>query len=278
MVYKCTAQLCRRGVVAVKQIPKQTNIQDRCVLTDVFSEIACMDMLRFEAHICQIYDYGVDQNGYWMVLKYYDTTLKKWRLKLRGSIQENLPLLLGVYKQVLKAVACLHGHGIVHYDIKLDNVLVNLKSRRKLDVSLADFGESSILQGPDVLECKNRGTEILKPPEMLLLEKAANRNLVSHDRRRRIGTSEAADIWALGLLVWELLSGDYLFEGLDFSTFWARVTGVSGEPVLQEEQAALLPPAVANYIRSLLVREPSRRPTIVGALRGLAKLSPSATT
>ncbi|CAE8591727.1 unnamed protein product, partial [Polarella glacialis] len=112
--------------VAIKQIPKQTNIKDRCVFFDVFSEIVCMDSVRFEDHVCHIYDYGVDESGYWIVLKWYNSTLKKWRDSLAGSMNDNLPVLLAVFKQILKAIRILHKKDIVHYDLKCDNIMIEL--------------------------------------------------------------------------------------------------------------------------------------------------------
>lgn len=318
-VYRCSTQLSEEGTVAVKQIPKQSSIQDRCVFYDVFNEVACLDAIRFEGDVCQLFDYGTDESGYWIVMKYYPTTLKKWRSSLRGSLTQNLPVLVAVYRQVLQAISVLHRHGIVHYDLKCDNIMIDL-DKAKLpggllasaaataaaggaepvredgpscaeapsfavettrrawqggewlpQVALADFGESRMMTSAEELDTRNRGTEIVKCPEMLELEKFGKKEGNCYDRRKRVGTNSTADIWSLGCLLFELLTGRYLFQDDDFGMFWARVTGrMTGRDrdVLSEANEQLLEGCMplVEFIRYMLVRDPQRRPTIAAAV------------
>jgi len=311
-VYRCNVQLSADGTIAVKQIPKQNNIQDRCVFFDVFSEVVCLDTLRFQGHVCQLYDYGADETGYWIVMKYYSTTLKKWRDSLRGSIADNLPAMLAVYRQVLQAMAVMHRHGIVHYDLKCDNIMIDLDKANQNggvlsaavastaagageegraeapmavevvggqvaqdsapQVAVADFGESRMMESPDELDMRNRGTEIIKCPEMLELEKFGKKDSNVHDRRKHVGTNASADIWSLGCLLFELLAGRYLFQDDDFGTFWARITGRmqgTDQDVVSDANVERLEGCtpLVEFIRYMLVREPQHRPTISAVLR-----------
>lgn len=349
-VYQCGVKLNERETVAVKQIPVQTAIQDRCVFFDVFSEVACLDAVRYESHVCQIYDYGVDETSYWIVMKCYSTTLSKWRASLQGSMGENLPVLLAVFKQILLAVHTLHWHGIVHYDLKCDNIMVDMErvggptaprvqllgapleedvhmgegSSRdwglssatwaspvkeeeepsSLDgaggsdvhmrvaedsavarheesaprIALADFGESRMFGDPDEVDTRNRGTELIKGPEMLEIANVAKREGNNFDRRRRIGTDKSADMWSLGCLCFEVMTGCYLFGEDDMSTFWARVMGkmhtADGDVVSQancrrlENNASLI-----ELIRYMMVRNPQQRPSIEAVIRKYESLA-----
>ncbi|CAJ1446522.1 unnamed protein product [Effrenium voratum] len=226
--------------VAIKQIPQQKNIQDHCVFVDVFTEISCLDTVRFEDHLCHIYDFGVEESCYWIVMKYYTTTLKKWRASL-GQMKDHLPVLLAVFKQVLKGLAVLHQHDIIHYDLKCDNIMVEVTPRSAWSpqstaaspsedsglevpkVALGDFGESRIMENSQELDMRNRGTEIIKGPEMLELEVVSRRDSKVHDRRKRVGTNKAADIWSLGCLFFELLTGRFLFQEITTSPPTGRV-------------------------------------------------------
>merc|ERR1719389_387323 len=121
-------------------------------------------------------------------MKYYPTTLKKWRDELPGSVGENLAVLLGVFAQVLDAVQGLHSRGVVHYDLKCDNIVMNPEEEIRLPgelgvdappvpvVALGDFGESRMMESEEDAYClRNRGTEHLKSPEMLAIAKYVNK-------------------------------------------------------------------------------------------------------
>jgi len=274
-VYRCDVLLGGIGTVAIKQISKQASIQDRCVCHDVFSEVACLDAVRFESHVCQLFDYGVDESGYWIVMRYYPTSLKKWRGMLNGSLNEHLPLLLVVYRQILKAIQALHRHGIVHYDLKCDNIMVDvdMNSTNQIPcIAVADFGESRMMAAEDELDTRNRGTEIVKCPEMLEFERISKKEASHFDRRKRLGTNEAADIWSLGCLIFELLTTRFLFQDDDYGTFYCRVTGKmledSGGDVISDANKSLLDNnrPVIDFIHSMLPRDPQRRPNIDTAL------------
>eukprot|EP00928_Gymnodinium_smaydae_P037382 TRINITY_DN2595_c0_g1_i1.p1 TRINITY_DN2595_c0_g1~~TRINITY_DN2595_c0_g1_i1.p1 ORF type:complete len:3301 (-),score=452.63 TRINITY_DN2595_c0_g1_i1:143-9151(-) len=392
-VYTCSVPLGERLTVAVKQIPKQMNIQDRCVFFDVFSEVSCLDAARFENSVCQLYDYGVDENSYWIVMKFYATTLKKWRESLDGTMSENLPLLMAVFREILKALYTLHWHGIVHYDLKCDNVMIDFdrggvgvadqhcsagsicggpplprvllrevwprsdggvpdntdcrtssaagmeepgdaaavsswgrpvlreededteerEKARAADTSalatsaakaagvapatspaesgtdeaipciaLADFGESRMFTSMDELDTRNRGTELIKCPEMLVIESFGKREGSRFDRRKRVGTDHSADIWSLGCLLFELLTGRFLFGDEDIGSFWARVTGnmdaSSDSDIVSEANCRRLEgnAAVIELIRYMLVRNPMHRPTIEAVLARFEATLPEA--
>ncbi|KAF4675597.1 hypothetical protein FOL47_007549 [Perkinsus chesapeaki] len=316
-VYRCdtvldaesvdTEQRGRNEVVAVKLVKKHPSIRDRCVLFDVFNEIACLEEGRFDNYMTEIFDYGYDGCSYWIVMRCYHMTLTTWRAKLMGNMDDNLMLLLETYQKVLAAVAKLHRDGLVHYDLKCDNIMV-LESGggpawRPVRgggpaVVLADFGESRVLEGPEYTDLciRNRGTEFVKPPEMLTIERALRRDDAAFDRRRSVGTTTASDIWSVGCLLYELLTGHYLFYNDDWIRFFMRLTGGGGRgdagpspaaagrspaaaslaapDILTEENVEMLhhKKALCDFIRFMLIRDPQCRPTIATALHRFHRL------
>jgi serine/threonine protein kinase len=78
-VYEATTGLEDPEKVAIKKMAVPVSIEDRCVLHDIFNEISCLEELRLEGSITDLYDYGVDQTDYYIVMKLYPTSVKKWR-------------------------------------------------------------------------------------------------------------------------------------------------------------------------------------------------------
>jgi serine/threonine protein kinase len=134
-----------------------------------------------------LYDYGVDDENYWLVMKYYICSLRAWRKRQTRSLKENLPLYLNVFMCVLNTMQFLGDHNTNHYDLKCDNFLLQPlhksipeeeifnqpTSTPNFTVALADFGEAKIYPpGPEnealQYTFRNRGTEYIKSPEMLM--------------------------------------------------------------------------------------------------------------
>ncbi len=88
----------------------------------------------------------------------------------------------------------MHQRKIVHRDLKLENVLLNSKENETLDVRLADFGISSFVPNDDFL-FKKCGTPSYIAPEIL----------------RGLGYDSKADIFSLGSMMFNLMSGRFLF-------------------------------------------------------------------
>lgn len=78
------------------------------------------------------------------------------------------------------------------------------------------------------LTVRNRGTEYIKSPEMLMVANAHKKGRDTYDRRKREGAGAASDVWSMGCLLAEVVLGDWLFYDPDWIRFFIRLTR-SGE-------------------------------------------------
>jgi hypothetical protein len=152
--------------------------------------------------------------------------------------------------QVLEGLAHAHAHGIVHRDVKPANVL--LADGRGISVKLFDFGLALIHEEQGLTAAGDiPGTLAYISPERLRGESAG----------------PPADIWAVGVLLWEALAGFHPFWG---GTLVDTAKSIErGAPTLRQQRPDL-PRSVVSCVDRALSVVPGRRPTaagLVGALR-----------
>lgn len=146
LIFSCRTSLAMPNQLAIKQMTLPESIYGRCVLNDIFTEISCLENFRLEPHVTDVYDYGVTESNYVIVMKKYPFSLRQWR-KMQKS--PSLSTLLGIFKEILKVVKLLHDNSVTHYDIKADNILLDCENEEALEegryaVVFGDFGECKI--------------------------------------------------------------------------------------------------------------------------------------
>jgi serine/threonine protein kinase len=138
-------------------------------------------------------------------------------------------------ERLAKALIALHENGILHLDLKPDNVLVRTKD--PLDVVLTDFGIASILDEEFSKKMTDiKGTSLYQSPESL---------------SGVVGPK--SDYWSLGIILLEMLQHKHPFEGLQRQVIYYRLT-TAGIPI-----PGHLPPRWINLLKGLLTRNPEIR-------------------
>jgi len=145
-----------------------------------------------------------------------------------------------VAAQVLEALAHAHGRGIVHRDVKPSNVL--LAESDVLDVRLLDFGLAQMEEFDTLTAIGDvPGTLAYVSPERLLGKEA----------------TAAADVWAVGVMLWEALAGRHPFRTESLGETSRRIQ--AGAPPLDTVRADL-PVEIKRAVGSALALNPVRRP------------------
>lgn len=156
-----------------------------------------------------------------------DGSLSKWLEKHQGkapSVDSAVEMTLGI----LAGLEHLHGRGIIHRDLKPDNILLQRETPR-----LADFGIARILKTTSQSTAAT-GTPVYMPPE-------------AFDGKRSVQT----DIWSVGVIFYQLLTGRLPFPQTDMASLLAAI--ISKEP-------AQLPVVIAEPIRAVVQRALQKEP------------------
>jgi serine/threonine-protein kinase len=204
--------------------------------------------------------YGLDQaNGKpFLVLELVEGEELAQRLK-RGPVP--LDEALPIAKQVAEALEEAHEHGIVHRDLKPANIKLTLDGKVKvLDFGLARAysGEGEGTSTTDVSHSPTRtgGTEL-----GVILGTAA---YMSPEQGRGKRVDRRADIWAFGVVLFEMLTGKRLFGGETNSDTLAAV--LTREPDWRALPATV-PAGVQTLLHACLVRDPKQRLRDIGEAR-----------
>lgn len=181
---------------------------------------------------------------------------------------------LRIFREFLNCATVLTDYQINHFDIKCDNVMLDVDGKP----ALADFGES--LMYNNEMNCYtllNKGTEWIKSPEMVSISLDSSATSPNYDRLKKVGAGPASDVWSIGCLFFELIAGEFLFIDTDWSRFFLRITNPE-EPILTEEKLIMLPndPRYKTFIEFVLQRNVTRRPNLQQVINKFDEIFPDA--
>jgi calcium/calmodulin-dependent protein kinase I len=145
-----------------------------------------------------------------------------------------------IIRQLLSALSYLHARNIVHRDLKLENLLLARKG--DLTIKLADFGLSKLFNGTSMYTAC--GTPFYVAPDILM---------ASDDS----GYGPAVDMWAVGILLYILLSGRLPFAGETDEELFENI--IQAKLVFKSPQFDVVSAQAKDFISHLLTAEPEDR-------------------
>lgn len=187
-------------------------------------------------NIVEMYDVGEDDGQYYIVMEYVEGKTLKSLIKRRGAL--TLPEVIDIMLQLTSAVACAHDSYIIHRDIKPQNVLI----KEDGTVKITDFGIAMALNSNELTQTNSvMGSVHYLPPEQ------ANGS----------GATIKSDIYSLGILMFELLTGKLPFKGENAVEIAIKQMREKIPSVCEINSA--IPQSIENVILKACAKNPKNR-------------------
>jgi eukaryotic-like serine/threonine-protein kinase len=213
-----------------------------------------------QENVVDVIDFGAEEDG----AHYYVMEALEGR-SLGSLLRDSAPLsvarALALLEQICRALGAAHARGVVHRDVKPENVFVVPREGAGEQAKVLDFGISHVPAAPGC-ERLTRAGAIIGTPEYMAPEQATGAVV---DYR--------ADVYAVGVLAFEMLTGTLPFQGpSEIATLLAAQTQPPEPP--SHRNAAVPPEVDALVLRALAKRPEDRHATMaafaaeIGRLRG----------
>ena len=190
-------------------------------------------------NVVRTYDLG-EQNGmYYLTMEYVEGTSLKQLIVSRGKLPVAVTLTVG--KQLCRALEVAHAEGVIHRDIKPQNIVVEPSGFLKV----MDFGIARLANPPQGKGLTEAGTSIGTPDYM------------SPEQLSGAELDPRSDLYAAGVVLFECLTGRVPFEA---ETTWALVAKhLEEEPPDPRKLNSEVPPALAAVIVKAMAKNPGDR-------------------
>ncbi len=198
-VYLCENNVDKKNY-ACKLIPKKTVHENGVGLDVIYNEISIHEKI-IHPNIVRMYNHYENDENIYCFLEYIEGETLYSKIK-SNSAGLNEREAFKIFSQIIKAIKFLHNNKIIHRDIKLENFLIK-KEKNKEIIKLCDFGWSVQLTDELPKRVTTCGTFEYMSPELI--------NEEPYDY--------CIDVWALGVLLYELLHGKTPFSSSDNNDF-----------------------------------------------------------
>jgi Tol biopolymer transport system component len=198
-----------------------------------------------------LHDVGDEHGTRFLVMEYVEGETLDNRLLTRGSLRIDDALQYAA--QIADALRLAHDHGIVHRDLKPGNVMVTASGVKLLDFGLAKFSHDPTV-GPDVSHLATQG--VSRP----LTEVGTILGTVRYMAPEQLEGKEVdarTDLYALCLLLYEMVTGQYPFSGTTQASLIASI--LKDRPRPPSELQPVAPPQLERVIQTGLDKDPKKR-------------------
>ena len=226
-------------LVAIKTISKR-KINTELKRQKMEYETSILKTLSKSNYIVKIYEEYETQRHICIVMEYICAGDLLTYIKKRNKLTEQIAKY--IFKQILLALHYIHSHNIIHRDIKLDNILIDLDN----NIRICDFGVSKQIDPDNDIMHEQCGTPVYMAPELL---KGGGYKGFS------------ADLWSTGVVLYTMLSGTIPFKGNNVKDVYLAITNK------EYIELTYISKEAQNLLNGLLEIDPSLRLSVTDALK-----------
>lgn len=189
-------------------------------------------------NVVRTHDFGEWSGVYYLTMEYVEGMTVRHLIDSRGRL--GVSATLAIASQLAQALEVAHGEGVIHRDVKPQNLLLDGDGVLKvMDFGIARLSEATMGITETGLSV---GTPAYMSPEQLLADSALD---------------ERSDLYAVGVVLYECLTGNLPFAAKSPMSLVAMM--LSEEPTAPHEVNSDIPPALSGLILQLLAKQPEHR-------------------
>jgi hypothetical protein len=211
-------------------------------------------------HIVAVTDHGQDGALGYLVMELLEGESLDHRLARTGPLP--LEKIAPMITQIARGLSIAHGDGVVHRDLKPSNVFVTLDEDGNAVAKVLDFGIAKLRRNQRKATHATQRGFLLGTPAYMSPEQARGQQL---DHR--------ADVWALAVIAYQMLSGEFPFDGESGEDLFARLCRI--EPIAIRDRCPDLPQNVGDFFaRAFAMRIEDRfQSALAGTFEQLAPIA-----
>jgi len=221
--------------VALKFLPERLS-SDAPLLDRFFAEVRTARQVS-HPNVCRVYDIGEAEGRHFLSMEYVDGEDLASLLRRIGGLPPSKALEIA--RQLCAGLAAAHERGVLHRDLKPANVMVDGRGRARI----MDFGLAVAIQDG----AGDAGRDVAGTPAYMAPEQLAGK-----------GATVRSDLYALGLVLFELYTGRRAFEAATVEGY--RQKHAEATPTSPSALVAGIDPAVERAILRCLEKDPQMRP------------------
>src|SRR5258706_7721156 len=228
--------------VAIKVLPE--HLSQKPQLRERFEREARAVSSLNHSNICTLHDVGQQDDVDYLVMEYLEGETLAQRLK-KGPLPLDQALRYAI--EIAGALDHAHRHGVIHRDLKPGNIMLTKAGAKVLDFGLAKVHAAA-------------ATTNVTQPTNTLTEEGAILGTLQYMAPEQLEGKEAdarSDIFAFGVVVYEMATGKKAFEGKSRASVIAAILEREPPPIASLQ--SLTPPALDHVVRTCMAKDPDAR-------------------